>query len=104
MTNLNRPVIIIGYKLKNKIWKQIDNLNEQLIEIDNLVNSQYSNCIEGSLKSTQRREILKKRSELEHLKDQKYILYKQIKFWRIYALEIKEALDHEIIKVPKIKE
>jgi hypothetical protein len=97
IVDFDRPILIKGKELKIKISVRITEVQEEIDRInDNLIRN-YAQCLEGSLKSRQKREILQNLSIIE---DRKMSLEKTlsiIKNRKNYALTINEASDLKII-------
>jgi hypothetical protein len=97
-TSLERPVVVKGKKLIPKIKERLKITKSTLIKNKNKVENNYNNCIEGTKRSQEKRELLNSIDEYEQRVIWLNRLLKVLKKDVVYSLTIQEALSLNIIE------
>lgn len=91
--SIDRPVVIDGVELLAKLDERLEQITENINQVQMLIDTEYSNCIEGSAKANKKRECQKVLHDYK-LKEIWFLrLKKVIREDKAYALSLVEAIN-----------
>jgi len=96
--DLDRPILMKGKAIKEKLAVRIEEVQAEIDSINTTITTNYAQCLEGSLKAQQKRDLLKKLHEMEDHKVYLVRLQGLLKDRKNYALSIAEATSLKIVE------